>query len=77
MTCLLLAQVAALEGRLKAELEARKGGAAAAGALADLQRLDAALAAAAKADALRAQAAEADQLRKQVWSLELRVARVA
>ena len=59
-------QVEALEARLQAELEARLGGEGAAGAMADLRRLDAALAAAADADELRQRAALVGGLQAQV-----------
>jgi hypothetical protein len=59
-------QVAELESRLQAELEARLGGEGAVGAMADLRRLDAALAAAADAEELRQRAALVDGLQAQV-----------
>lgn len=70
-------QVADLEARLQAELEARLGGEGAAGAMADLRRLDAALAAAADAEELRQRAALVSGLQAQVrgtcprWSLPM------
>ena len=58
--------MADLESRLQAELEARLGGEGAAGAMADLRRLDAALAAASDADELRQRAALVGGLQAQV-----------
>lgn len=55
-----------LEARLEAELEARLGKQGAAGAMADLRRLDAALSAASDAEQLREKAARVDGLQAQV-----------
>ena len=57
--------MAALEARLRAELEARVGAAAAEGALEDLQRLDAALEQVRAAEGLQERASRADALETQ------------
>lgn len=59
----------ALQARLRAEVEARVEGAAAEGALGDLQRLDAALEQARSAEGLQERASRAEALQAQARAL--------